>query len=195
MTKLKTLYFLSALAFSTVAATVAATVAGTVAVAAEPLPPSTVATVNLSQIMQDAKATSQLRGKIDKSRKKWVGHFDKRRTWFQKQQEEIREKREVMGEEAYNREVEKWERRAADENKKLREKQTEIEGIVAAAAEKVDKVLAAVVLKVARDHGANLVLDKSYIITAEPKLEITEMVMKELDKTLPEIDINLPEPE
>ena len=165
------------------------------AAAAEQLPPTTVATVNLSKIMQEAKVTAQLRAKIDRSRKKWGTHFDEKRATFQKQREEIKEKREIMGEEAYASEVEKWEKLAAAENGKLRAKQDEIEKIISEAADKVDRALADIVLRVARDHGANLVLDKSYVVTSQPKLEITDKVMEELDKALPKIEISLPEPE
>ncbi len=189
MTKPRTSSFLSVLIFS-----LGLVICGGTA-AAEQLPPSVIAVVDLVKVMEEAKVTKGLRERIDKTRKKWLDHFDKKRSSLRKKQEEIREKREILGEEAYSEEVRQWEETAAAENKELKTKQEEIEAVISEAAGEVDKALAGILLTLARANGANLVLDKNSVVTSEPNLEITDQVMKELDKTLPTIDIKLPEPE
>ena len=189
MTKPNLLYFLSALIFSLILASDA--LAGNGGQGRRHL---SIGVADVGGVMERAKVSKSVRDQISDARQKWQTHYDELRTTLREEATTIEKNRDVLGEDKYLSEVKKWDEKLEEANRDFRSQQEQLEQLVRTKADEIDQVLGKVVAKIARQKEIDLVLNSSLVLTSQPRMNITEEILKEFDKTLSEVKLNLPTP-
>ncbi|MBI3676886.1 MAG: OmpH family outer membrane protein [Proteobacteria bacterium] len=82
-------------------------------------------------------------------------------------------------------EIDDYNRRTDAFQRDVSQRQTEIDNGVAAARSRVEQVLAPIVTKIMRDHGANILVDRNAVVIGMSDIDITAEAIEALDVVLP----------
>jgi len=79
--------------------------------------------------------------------------------------------------------------RQAAINADAQKRQTQLQAALAAANGQLSKAMESIIPAIVKQHGANLVLDAAVLPQANPDLDITGEVIKQLDATMPTVKL------
>ena len=94
-----------------------------------------------------------------------------------------------MSPEAFKEERRKFEERFVAAQRKMQERKLTLDRARAAAMEKVGEALKTVITKIVKDNGITLLLRKEQTVFSDKRLTVTEHVVAELDKLLPNVTV------
>src|SRR5262249_45763677 len=78
----------------------------------------------------------------------------------------------------------------ADARKRYQEAQEDLQRAEAQALEREKHTLQEILTDLAKERGANIVIDKSVVLLLDTRLEVTEEAMRRLDEKLPSMTVN-----
>ena len=146
--------------------------------------------VDLKRVLNESKAGKQaqefLKKKFDTENKK----FEKEGTDIKKAESDLIAKKKVISPEEYKKNLNSLREKNINFQRKRREASNQWVKKKNEARSKLLKVLTPIMKKYMEDNNVEIIVDKKYILLANSDFEITDKILKILDKELKSIKLN-----
>jgi len=146
--------------------------------------------VDLKKVLNESKAGKQaqkfLKQKFDDENKK----FEKEAAAIKKEESDLIAKKKIISPEEYKKNLNSLREKNINFQKKRREASNEWVKKKNQARSKLLKVLTPIMQKYMQDNNVEIIVDKKYILLANSDFEITDKILKILDKELKSINLN-----
>ncbi|MBL8660320.1 MAG: OmpH family outer membrane protein [Rhodospirillales bacterium] len=178
--------------FFVVAVVLAGLVAPALPVRAQEMPTVRLGILDVGRALQNASAVKGIRSQLSTYMDSYRADTQKEEQSLRSGQEELVRKRAVLSADAFAAERQKLEQRLAAAQAKVQDRRQSLERVHAEAMQKVQDVLANIVNTLASERGLTLILRKDQTVYSAASYEITDEVLKRLDKQLPSVKIGNP---
>lgn len=161
-------------------------------VEAQKLPPSVVAVIDTQKLLRDAAAFKTARKQLDDLRTRYQGEFAKEEEKLRAEEQEVTRQRAVLSQDAYEAKRRDFEKKVVDVQRRAQDRSRQLEQSFGGARNDVGKAMRNIVTALAAERGFNVVLEQSQLTYNAPDLDITDEVLKRLDKEMPTVKMTLP---
>ena len=175
------------LIFAAVAAGVAAPPA-----MAQKMKPVAIAVIDSQRVGREALAFKDARDQLQKVRASYQSEVAKEEEKFRAEEQELTRQRTVLTGEAFDARRRDFERRVTEVQRHVQERSRQLEQSFNDVRGEVGKAMLAIVTDLAKERDFALVIDRAQTHFRADALDITEEVLKRLDKKLPSIKVSLP---
>ena len=151
--------------------------------------PSSIAVVNFEQVLATSTAPKSIREQVQVKRDAYRKEVQKEEADLRKSNQELAQKQTLLSQDAFKEERRKFEQKVLAVQKKVQEKNLNLQKSQTAAQDKVKKALRKVVLEIAQKKGYALVLRRAQTVVVADQMDITKIVVSELNKQLPTIKV------
>jgi len=148
--------------------------------------------LDISKIRRDAASVKAIREQIINYQNKIQSEVQKEQEALRAAQQELAKKQSLLAPEAFAEERRKFEQRVVGVQKMVQERRQTLEQAQNAAMLQVERALNEIVASVAEKNGYDVILRLSQIVYVKRTLDITGIVLQELDKKLPTVQVDLP---
>lgn len=178
---MKTHVFFSAIALSAI---IAATPAASYAANA------TIAVINVQQVMNESTAAKSMREQLEKKQNEFQETISKKEKVLQKDDKELSKKRSVLSKEAFEKKLRAFQSKATKLQKDVQAKKALLEVSSARALADIQKATTQIISDLSKEKGFKVALPTSQILYADDSLDISDEVLKRLNKKLPKLVVN-----
>lgn len=178
--------------FYVLAAAVLTCALSTLPVQAQEMPAVRLGILDVGRALQNAAAVKGIRSQLGTYMDSYRADTQKEEQSLRSTQDELARKRTVLSAEAFAAERQKLEQRLATAQAKVQDRRQALERVHAEAMQKVQDVLANIVTGLANEKGLTVILRKDQTVYSAAAYEITDEVLKRLDKQLPSVKIGNP---
>lgn len=159
--------------------------------AAAEFPPAAVMIVDINRIMRDAKVTGSIAGQIEGIRDRYQEELTTREKKLRLEDRTLADQRSVLAPDAYEKKLRDLRERLAALKEEARKRGLALDRARSEAVLRVRQVLFEVVRDLAKERGANIVVQKSALVWADEEgMERTDEALRRLDTALPSVEIN-----
>ena len=153
------------------------------------LEPVSLAVVDFRGVLAKSDASRNIRSQVDKKRLELKRHFSEIENKLRTEQQALAKQRSIVTAEAFEKRARKLKDKTQVAQKRAQESNRLLKRSFDASMDKVQKELLRIVAEVAEESGAGIVLFRSAIVIAVKKLEISQEVLKRLNKRLPKLKV------
>ncbi len=151
-----------------------------------------VTVLDIGKIRRDAASVKSIREQIVTYQNKVQGEIQKEQEALRTAQQELAKKQSLLAPEAFAEERRKFEQRVVGVQKMVQERRRSLEESQNKAMVQVERALNEIVASVAEKNGYDVILRLGQIVYVKTDLDITGIVLQELDKKLPSVQVDLP---
>jgi len=148
-----------------------------------------IAVVNFEQILLTSSAPKSIRSQIQAQRDSYRKEVQKEEADLRAANQALAQKQSLLSPESFQEERRKFEQRVLAVQKKIQQKNITLQKAQSKAQEKVKNALRQVVLKIAQKNGYALVVRRAQVVVVADKMDITKLVITELNKQLPTVKV------
>ena len=146
--------------------------------------------LDLKIIMNESVAGKKAQDYLAKQHENNLAGFKKTAEKLKKEEMDLIAKKQVMEKEDYKKEIEKLRAKAANFAKERREKTEEIAKTRMKARNELLSAIKPLLEKYSNENGVDLVIDKKNVIIGKSNIDITSIIIKELNQVLPSLKLN-----
>lgn len=152
--------------------------------------PLSIAIVDFQKILNTASAPKSVNDQIQKIREDYRKEVQKDETDLRNSNQELAQKQTLLSAEAFNAERRKFEQKVRDVQKNVQQKNQNLQIAQNQAKQKIMQELRTIILNISKEKGYSLVLRREQTVIVADGLDITDLVISELNKKLPKITIS-----
>lgn len=153
---------------------------------------ATIAVVDIQHLMQHTAAAKDVRAKVDKLRTDHQQETKSTLEGLKKLYEAVAKERPTLSEDAYQKRISGLREKAANYQDHSQKRLSDLDSALAAALQKIAGGIEESVNQIAKEQGLKLVLPRSGVIGISTVPDITQEVLKRLDRQLPTVVLGLP---
>ena len=150
------------------------------------------ATLDADGVFAQSKAMKDIHEQMAKYQAEIQTVIDKEKEAAQKEEEELKRKRNLLAPEVLAEERKKFQDRIVSLQRRVQETNLKLNQVRAEATQKVSDVYRAVVADVVKLNKISMVFQKNQVVYADPKLDISKIVLEDLDARLPSVQVTNP---
>ena len=143
-------------------------------------------------VFAQSKAMKDIHEQMAKYQAEFQTVIDKEKEAAQKEEEELKRKRNLLAPEVVAEERKKFQDRIVSLQRRVQETNLKLNQVRAEATQKVSDVYRAVVADVVKLNKISMVFQKNQVVFADPKLDISKIVLEDLDARLPSVQVTNP---
>lgn len=148
--------------------------------------------LDVGKIRRDAASVKSIREQIINYQNKLQSEIQKEQDAVRAAQQELAKKQTLLAPEAFADERRKFEQRVVGVQQMVQDRRRSLEEAQTNAMLQVERALNEIVARMAEKNGYDVIVRLSQVVYVKKTLDITADVLKELDKTLPTINVALP---
>jgi Skp family chaperone for outer membrane proteins len=152
---------------------------------------NSIAVVDMKRILAESTAAKAVRTKIGKKRDQYQAAITKKEEKLREDYQKLERQRSILAPEAVEAKHAEFQKSRSELKKDLQNKRSKLALANAQALEKIQQVVEEVITNLARERGFVMALPRSQIIFAEKELDITNDVVKSLNKKLPKVTVKI----
>ena len=149
-----------------------------------------IAYLDLKIIMNESIAGKKAQDYLAKQHENNLANFKKTAEKLKKEEMDLIAKKQVMEKEEYTKEIEKLRTKAADFAKERRAKTEKLTTTRVKARNELLSAIKPLLEKYSNENNVDLVIDKKNVIIGKSSIDITSIIIKELNQTLPSLKLN-----
>lgn len=150
------------------------------------------AVLDTDGIYSKSKAMKNIHEQFAKFQSELQTSVDTEKQTLQKADEELNRKRSLLAPEVFAEERKKFQGRIVALQRKVQEGNLKLNQARAQANGKVAEVLRAVITDIVKANNITIVFNKKTIVTSDPSMDISKLVLTDLDKRLPSVQVANP---
>jgi outer membrane protein len=154
----------------------------------------TLAVINYQQILHDSSAGKSAKDQLEAKQKVFQNEMSKKEDELNKEQEKLFQQRAVLSQEAFEKKAKEFRLKTNAAQKEVQEKKGALDNALFSATNEIQKTVIDIVGKMAKERNYTLVVPTSQLLYADPKLDITADVLKQLNATMPSITLSFKNP-
>jgi Skp family chaperone for outer membrane proteins len=159
------------------------------------LPNVVMAIVDIQKIMRESTASVSIRAQIDKVRSSFQTKLDADEERLRSTDEELKRQRAILAPKAFEEKRKAFEEEVLAVQRDVQAQNAMIEQAIGNATGEIRKKVIPILAQIMEERGATVLLDKSQILVSDKSLEVTTTALNRLNKTLPDVVVELPEAE
>jgi len=146
--------------------------------------------LDLKIIMNDSDAGKKAQDYLTEQHKNNLASFKKTVEKLKKEEMDLIAKKQVMEKEKYKKEIEKLRSKAASFSKERKEKTEKLAKTRMKARNELLSAIKPLLEKYSNENDVDLVIDKKNVIIGKSNIDITSIIIKELNQVLPSLKLN-----
>jgi len=150
------------------------------------------ATLDTDGVFAQSKAMKDIHEQMAKYQAEIQTVIDKEKDAVKKQEEELLRKRNLLAPEVLAEERKKFQDRIVQLQRRVQETNMKLNQVRAEATKKVSDIYRAVVSDVVKLNKISMIFQKTQVVYADPKLDISQIVLEDLDARLPSVQVTNP---
>jgi len=156
---------------------------------------NTIATVNIQQIMHDSTAAQNVREQLENKQKTFQTEITKKQDALQKEKQELDKKHSVLSKDAFDEKARAFGNKVTNVQKEIQSKKALLDNAFARSLNEIQKVVTDSIADLAKEKGFVVAIPTSQILYGDPKLDISDEVLKRLNQKLPKLEVKFDAPE
>ncbi|MFN3461829.1 MAG: OmpH family outer membrane protein [Oceanibaculum sp.] len=160
--------------------------------AAEPLPQSRIAFIDVQGVLRASEAARTVRDQIEAQRARYQEEISKQERELRTLEQDLVQQRSVLAPEAFQQRRQQFEQRVAEIQRAVQARKRQLDEGYAQSMEQVRVALVEIVADIAKERQATAVLSKSAIVLAEKNIDISEDALNRLNQRLTSVTVKLP---
>lgn len=149
-----------------------------------------IAVVDVQSVVGSSKAGKSIQEQINKQREAFKEEFSKLEKDLSEAQKKLSEQSKDKPEEVAAKKKE-FEGRLLEANKLVQQKRQSLDKAAGEASLSLRREIVKVVAELSKKGGYDIVLSSQNVIVSQENMDITDSVLKELDKSLPDMKLNM----
>lgn len=155
---------------------------------------TTIAVVNIQQIMRESTAAKSVREQLESKQKSFQSEISKKEEGLQKDEQALAKQRGVLAKDAFEKKVAEFRKRATEVQKEVQSKKSLLDSSFERALGEIQKSVTEVIADLSKEKGFQVAVPTSQILYADSKLDITPDVMSALNKKLSKVEVKFEAP-
>ncbi len=158
---------------------------------AENYPNTSIGVLDLNKVLIEAKAAKNAADEIDKIAKEIENELINSDEDMLKEQNKLIEAQSIMAPEAFELKRKEYEEKVQNYNIERQNKLLSVDRLVEISRNKVLDKLKPILEELSESKGITIILEKGTVLLNAETMDITNEVIKKLNKELPEIEVSL----
>ncbi len=150
---------------------------------------SNIAILDLEKIIKDSKAMRDIQAKVNKKQDEYQKEVSKKQSDLESEQKTIEGKKSVLSKDGFEKEVQKFEKKVDDLKTYVDRKQNSLKKASMESMSKVNEIIKDIIAEIAKDKNYNVIIPASQTVFFEDGLDISEEVLKKLDKKITKVEV------
>ena len=159
---------------------------------ADKMPAPVIAIIDIQHVLQDSLAAKSVQKQLDAQRAKFQGETESEENELRKAEEELGKSRDKIAANLYADREQQLRQRFLTVERHVESRRKLLEDAFTDSMNTVRTNLLEIVQATAKSHGANMVLVKQQALWSDPAFDVTEEVLTQLNKTLPQLAVKMP---
>jgi Skp family chaperone for outer membrane proteins len=151
----------------------------------------TVGVVDVKKIMDESIASKSAQKEVTAIKDKYFLEIKEQDKKLQARQQELVQQKKAMAPEAFNKEVMEFQSKIGEQKAIAQRKQKVIEAAFVKSLELIKQETVNVVKEVAKEKKLDMVVPTSQLLYSKDGIDITDEVLKRLNKKLTKVNINI----
>ena len=175
-----------------VPAAIILTVALAHSVAAAQLPDPKIAVLDYQRVLRESQAGKDIRQQIDRYRKSYQDEIKVKEAKLRKKEDELKRQRAVLASDIFAKRRREFEEEVISLQRQVQDRTRALDQAYEKAMQQLRKPLLPLVKDLAKQMGYNVVLDHARVLVVLKGMDITDIVVKKLNKKVPTIKVAKP---
>ncbi|MDA0782002.1 MAG: OmpH family outer membrane protein [Rickettsiales bacterium] len=146
-----------------------------------------IAVVDIQQVLQDSKAANDIREKIKTKRDKYQDEITKEEEKLREEEKKLASQSGVLAQEVFEQKREEFKEKLIKVQRDVQVKRANLDNTLSGSLAQVQEVVFQIIEDLAKENGFEVAIPTSQILYANKSLNITDEVLKRLDKKLPKV--------
>ncbi|RZO36159.1 MAG: OmpH family outer membrane protein [Rhodospirillaceae bacterium] len=146
--------------------------------------------VDVQKVLRDSKASKSIRPTIDNMRKEFQKQVSEQEQSLRQAEQELSRQRAILAPEAFAQKRRIFGEQARDAQKSVQKRRRDLDRAFNETKNEILKSLIVVAQKVATEKKLNILIEKRFVFISAKKLDVTDEIIKRLDKLLPTVAID-----
>lgn len=162
--------------------------------AQQKLPPGNIkfAVVNFEKIFREAAATRSITPQIVKLKKQFDGQFKDLQKQLQSVEQGLKGQRNILSPEAYAEKLKAFKKQVSGEQRNVQTVQRMVVRAEGNAYKNVRRAFHRITQEIAKERSLDLIFPRSGLIHVNSRYDISDAILKRLNKNLPFVKVKLP---
>ena len=160
------------------------------AIAQAQTPPGPIATVDIQKIMKESTAYQDVSDQLDRKQKSFQAEISKKEDQLQKENQKLGHERSVLSKDAFEKKAEAFRTKATEAQKEVQSRKALLNSAFERSMGDIQKAVNDIVADLAKEKGFIMAVPTSETLYADPKLDISDEVVKRLNEKLPKIKVS-----
>lgn len=148
-----------------------------------------IAVVDVSKVLSDSKAAQSIQKQIDDQRAVLKSDLEKQQETLKKEEADILKLRSEPPTDEFKKKAQDFQKKLNDAQQTLGGRKQNLDKAAGTAIDTLKKEIVAVVGEISSKEKYDLVLTRQDVVTVNAALDITDSVIKSLDKKVSKIDV------
>jgi len=158
---------------------------------ADSYPNTSIAIVDLNLILSDSKAAKDATKQFEKIQKDTESEIVEADKMMLEERNKLLEQQTVIAPEAFEVKAKDYEKKLQNYQSEKQNKLRRLEGVLQKARNEILENVKPILEDLSKDLGVTVILEKNSVLLSATNMDITEDVIKKLNKELPKIKVNL----
>ena len=158
---------------------------------ADQYPNTSIGIIDINKVLTESKAAIDATKQIEKIQKKSEEEAKSEDDLIIKERERLIEQQSVMAPEAFEVKVADFEKKVQTYQVERQEKLRKLDQMVQMARAKILDEVKPIINEYAKEVGITVILEKNAVVMSADEMDMTEQVIKILNKNLPKIKVEL----
>ena len=157
---------------------------------AQGAPSAGIGIVDVQRVLRDSKASKSIRPTIDNIRKEFQKQVSEQEQSLRQAEQELSRQRAILAPEAFAQKRRIFSEQARDAQKSVQKRRRDLDRAFNETKNEILKSLIVVAQEVATEKKLNILIEKRFVFISAKKLDVTDEIIKRLDKLLPTVAID-----
>ena len=158
----------------------------------QPDVPFKFAVINLQKILREAAATRTIRPQMEKLKQSYQKKFKRYETELRAANQDLQRQRTIISPEAYATRLKAFKERVNKVQREVQSVRRMLDRAGSDALGKVHRQFRQITIELAKERSIQLIVPRSGLIYVDPRYDISDEVLKRLNKELPSVTVVLP---
>src|SRR5258708_36683799 len=149
--------------------------------------PVVVLVVDMQRVLQESKAGKMIQSQMQQQVSTYQKSLAKQDQDLAATQQDLQRQQSILAQDAFALKVKEFEQRVNDASKRAQEAQQTLSDSRNEAVGKVDTAMLQVIDGLAKERGANLILNRGAVVMFDVRMDVSDDVIKRLDEKLPAV--------
>ena len=150
--------------------------------------------VDIQRVLQESKAGKMIQSQMQQQVSTYQKTLAKQDQELAATQQDLQRQQSILAQDAFASKVKEFEQRVKDASKRAQEAQQTLSESRNEAVGKVDSAMLQVIDGLAKERGANLIVNRGAVVMFDVRMDVSDEVIKRLDEKLPAVTVSFNRP-